>query len=185
MPRFRTAALLLLAGWSVLLSLESWFRPPGPANPYRFPAELSVGGVGFLRVQTRPDHAALPAGVTVREGADYHSSTGQHFYLRWITLASSGTGVALPLEPFSEAVLGPGASGVCRLTPEPGRPPIVVRSASDFQQGLAGRLPSGVERLRWLAGLRPLIPHGCLWMGRLGPPAEPFSAEPPLLQLRP
>ncbi len=190
MPLFRTVALLLLAGWSVLLSLESWFRPPGPANPFLFPAELRLGGVGYRRVPPRANLSPLPEGVTVREASDYRSSTGQRFSLKWLTLASSGTGVHLPLDSFTQAVLGDGGRGACFLPAGPGQPQpyTVVRTSSDFQHGLPERLPRGLDRLRWLAGLRPLLPHGCLWMGRSGPPAgraEPIRLEPPVLPLRP
>jgi hypothetical protein len=164
-PRLRPRQLLLLALalWAGWLSLESLWRPPGAEPPPVLPAQLQLDGITYRRLSgtAAPSLRPLPEGLTVLAAADYAAeASSRKLALRWITLgSSSGRGVRFPIDTLPSLVLGPGASGGCQLD---GR---LLRSEAAVMRALSTRDPRGLDRLAWLAGLRPYRSNACLWVG--------------------
>lgn len=161
LPSLRLCLLVALAGWAAALSLESFFRPAGWTQGESLPAELARGGRTLRRAPASPLAGALPEGVTLLEAADY----GPIRLLR-LALPTSGTGVHLPVEAIGPAVLGPGGQGRCVVLDEQGAIVRELPTAAAWEQWIGSRNPRGLERVAWLAGLRPYRANGCLWESR-------------------
>jgi hypothetical protein len=166
---WRLAALLLLAGWATLLSVETWFRSPGFSGERGLPRELEREGRVWRRQPSPlPPAAELPEGVAVLEAADYaHDPRDpQRLHLRRLGLATSGTGVDLPVEKLAPALLGEGATGRCVVLDERGAVRESLPTAEAWAAWIAPQRPDRGELLRWLLGLRPFRANTCLWEGQ-------------------
>lgn len=166
----RLVPLLLLAAWASLLSVESWFRTPGFSIERGLPPRLERDGVVWRRLPGPPAPAAstLPKGVTLLEAADYAPDGADQpgLYLRRVGLATSGTGVHLPVQEQGLALLGEGASGSCVVLDERGNVRASQHTAEAWAAWAAPRRPDRGQQLRWLLGLRPFRANTCLWQGR-------------------
>jgi hypothetical protein len=170
---WRLAALLLLAGWATLLSLETWFRSPGFSSERGLPRQLEREGRMWRRqASSVAPVAELPAGVALLEAADYAPDPpeGERVHLRRLGLATSGTGVDLPVEALAAALLGEGATGRCVVLDERGAVRESQATAAAWVAWIDPQRPDRGELLRWLLGLRPFRANTCLWEGRQ--PAE-------------
>jgi hypothetical protein len=83
--------------------------------------------------------------------------------LRRLGLATSGTGVHLPLAEIGPAVLGPGGRGRCVVLGADGAIERELPTEEEWQDWIRGRGPRGGDRVAWLAGLRPYRANVCLW----------------------
>lgn len=166
----RLLPLLLLAAWASVLSLEVWFRPPGFSTERGLPARLEREGVVWRRLPGPPAPAAgkLPQGVAVLEAADYAPDGADQagLHLRRVGLATSGTGVYLPVENLGPALLGDGASGSCVVLDARGAVSASQSTAEAWAAWAASRRPDLGQQLLWLLGLRPFRANTCLWQGR-------------------
>jgi hypothetical protein len=159
MPSLRGLLLVLLAGWSALLSLETWFRPPGwSGGAPPLPASLAREGRTWPRAPASPLAGELPEEVALLAAADY----GPIRLLR-LGLPTSGTGVHLPLEEIGPAVLGQGGRGRCVVLGADGGIERELSSEKEWLEWIGGQGPRGRERVAWLAGLRPYRANVCLW----------------------
>lgn len=163
--RGRSIALVALAGWASLLSIESWFRTPGMVRPERFPPQLEHQGRLYRRQPAASPAKPLPGDLVILEAADYLAAGRPRLALRWLTLPSSGRSQIIPLEKLPAAVLGPGAQGFCQLAPRPGSGAPRLATAAQLSEALEATAPQGAQRWLWLAGLRPYRSNACLWTG--------------------
>ncbi len=165
----KTFSIIFLAGWSGFISVESWFRPHGPSNPYLFPEAINLDGARLHKFKTEVKETTLPTEVSIRDSADYRTPDGKSYlFLKWITLSSSGTGIFFPIEKVSESILGPQGRGYCQVLSPKDLPPTLIKSAEGYQSMIGKRKPSEMHLIQWLLGLKPLMAHGCLWIGRTG-----------------
>lgn len=166
----RLAPLLLLAAWATLLTVESWFRSPGFSTEKGLPTQLERRGQLWRRdPQTpAPPVAELPDGVAVLEAADYIPEKPDlpRLHLRRLGLATSGTGVDLPVIDLAATLLGDGASGSCVVLDARGMVTADLPTAEAWAAWIAPQRPSRGELLRWLLGLRPFRANTCLWEGQ-------------------
>ncbi len=166
----RLAPLVLLAAWATLLSVETWFRSPGFSTARGLPSQLVRRGEVWRRHPQPPGAPAgeLPDGVAVLEAADYVPEKPglPRLHLRRLGLATSGTGVDLPVEDLAAALLGEGAQGRCVVLDGAGAVISEQPTAEAWAAWIAPQRPSRPELLRWLLGLRPFRANTCLWDGQ-------------------
>jgi hypothetical protein len=161
--RPRGILLLLLAGWGVALSVETWFRPPGWRGNLQLPLTLRRAGRVWPRRAAPPPVDALPESVTLLEQAAYGP-----FRLALVGLSSSGTGVHMPVEAIGPALLGPGGKGRCVVLADDGAIQREMSTAAAWREWMASQPPRLQERIAWLSGLRPYRANVCLWEGGEG-----------------
>ncbi len=168
----RHVVLLALAGWAAILSLETLFRSPGVPTGMALPQRLTRQGMLYVRRQAPSRSASLPAGLTLLEAADFHPLPSHGWRqplspirLRLIGLASSGTGVHMPVEAIAPAILGPQGRGACVALHESGEVSRTMATAAQWNQWMASSRPGPDEMVLWLAGLRPYRANVCLWEG--------------------
>lgn len=160
-------ALYVLTAWGVVLSLETLIRTPGAGPWPSFPEQLERSGRVYLRRPPATDHAEPPAGLTLLAAADYApvgaAGGDPPIRLRLLTLASSGTGVSMPVEAIGGALLGSGGRGRCVVLDERGMPLAVLPTEAAWQSWMARQRPDRLGLIAWLAGLRPYRANICLW----------------------
>jgi len=159
-------ALFALAGWATLLSLETWFRSPGAGPWPALPDQLERQGRLYQRGPAADDPGDPPPALTLVAAANYQpagAGGGRPIRLRLLTLASSGTGVEMPVEAIGPALIGPGSKGRCVVLDRNGT--ILSEQPTDaaWQAWKAPQRPSPQEIGTWLAGLRPYRANTCLW----------------------
>lgn len=180
----RLALLVLLAGWSVLLSLESWGRRPGDPRGMELPDRLvrqgrvherrglpDPGGVPALR-------AELPEGVVLLEVAHYRPQGAEAdpaAEIRLLHLVHTRTGRSgvMPVEAIAEALAD--AGGRCIVPAPDGGIERELRTSAAWRQWRASREARSsvwMHRLTWMAGLRPYGDNTCLWMSAPGAPPQ-------------
>lgn len=165
---WRLASLLLMAAWASVLSVEVWFRSPGFSTESGLPRQLEREGRLWRRQPAWPPVGKLPDGVVVLEAADYtlDGPDRQRLHLRRLGLATSGTGVDLPVEDLAAGLLGKGASGRCVVLDGGGAVIAEMPTAEAWAAWIAPQRPSRNELFRWLLGLRPFRANTCLWEGK-------------------
>ncbi|MBC1261450.1 hypothetical protein FQK07_09245 [Synechococcus sp. BSF8S] len=162
-------ALFALAAWSVVLSLETWFRRPGAGSWPAFPDQLERNGRLYRRTPAAGDPGELPPALTLLAAADYQPTAGgggPPIRLRLLTLASSGTGVAMPVQAIGPELVGPTARGQCVVLDAGGNRVAQLPTNAAWLAWMAQQPPSRPALLAWLAGLRPYRANLCLWEGR-------------------
>ncbi|MCP9849809.1 hypothetical protein [Cyanobium sp. Morenito 9A2] len=176
----RLLVLVLFTGWAALLSVESWFRPPGVERPVPFPTTVLRPEGTYHRVPQVADHQPLPPQVVVLQAADYRGPDGQRLALRWITHTSSSRGgINFDFPSIATAVLGPGTRGHCQRISAAGPEATLLGSETELRAALAASAPQGFERLLWLAGLRPYQANACLWTGTVARPSPSAPRRAP------
>jgi hypothetical protein len=158
--------LYALTGWGVLLSLETWLRLPGAGPWPAFPERLERSGRLYLRGPAAADQGEPPPGLTLLAAADYRPTApggGLPIRLRLLTLPSSGTGVAMPVEAIGPALVGVAARGQCVVLDPSGTLLAALPSNAAWQSWMARQRPDRLGRIAWLAGLRPYRANTCLW----------------------
>jgi hypothetical protein len=159
LPSPRGLVLAVLAAWAAVLSLETWFRPPGwSGGAPPLPATLPRQGRIWPRMPASPLAGELPEGVVLLEGADYGP-----IRVRRLGLPSSGSGVHMPVAAIGPTVLGPGGRGRCVVLAADGTIERELPTAAAWERWMRGRAASGKGRVAWLAGLRPYRANVCLW----------------------
>lgn len=156
--RLRRLTLMLLAGWGVVLSVESWFRPPGWSGHVQLPLTLRREGRVWTRRAAPPPADDLPGSVTLLQDAAYGP-----IRMALVGLASSGTGVFMPVEAIGPALLGAGGRGRCVVLAADGEVVAELRTADAWRAWMEAHPPGLRERIAWLTGLRPYRANVCLW----------------------
>jgi hypothetical protein len=183
--QLRLPLLLALAAWASLLALESWIRPagiPGAGGGQALPQRLERSGRVYERLPASLPPTAprrpLPEGVQILGGADYRAvdpaapSGGPGsglILLRRVAHGRTGRSGLLPVEAITAALAGPAGRGRCVWLDAEGGVIAAAASQNALGEALRARPVPLVERLAWLAGLRPFRDNSCLWEGSPAP----------------
>lgn len=162
-------ALFALAAWSLVLSLETWFRRPGAWPWPAFPDQLERNGRLYRRSPAGDDPGETPPALTLLAAADYQptgTGGGPPIRLRLLTLASSGKSVTMPVEAIGPELVGPAARGQCVVLDAGGNRLAQLPTDGAWQDWMAQQTPPRPSLIAWLAGLRPYRANLCLWEGR-------------------
>lgn len=161
--------LYALTAWGVVLSLETWFRVPGAGPWPALPDQLERNGRLYRRGPAGDDPGEPPPALSLLAAADYRPTGpggGAAIKLRLLTLPSTGTGVAMPVEAIGPALLGTGGRGRCVSLDAMGSPLAELPTDAAWQAWMKRQPPDGPALLAWLAGLRPYRANLCLWESR-------------------
>jgi hypothetical protein len=160
---WRTIVLASLAGWATLISIESLWRPPGSPVRSGLPPSLLLEGRRLPRRDAARPSAKLPEGISLLEAAHYGP-------VRLLHLAHGRTGRSggMPVEAINEALTGSAGGGACLLLTAEGSISREMATQNEWAAVLHPRPPSPLQRLAWLAGLRPYRVNACLWRERPG-----------------
>lgn len=168
----RLAVLALLASWSALLTVESWLRPPVASAERDLPEQLQRSGRLYRRLPPAdPSPADLPAGLVLVAAANYSPQSPATaadpavIRLRLVVHTRSGTSGAIPVEVINTALAGPTERGRCVELDANGVVTAEFPTSAALSAWNRSRSVPAIERLAWLAGLRPYQSHRCLWLG--------------------
>ena len=161
----------ILAGlclWALAQVVLVIWRPPAPPPP-PLPGRMQWQGRWLDR--TMPPLAArapLPPGMVIQSAADYAGPGAPRLLLRWVARTSSGDGVRFEPEGLALALLGPGASGACRVYDDAtGRLLGIGRTGAETKALLRRNDPDRLQRLQWVLALRPWRLNRCLFVAAL------------------
>ena len=162
-------ALFALAAWSLVLSLETWFRRPGAWLLARVPRSARAQRPPLPACVRR---AMIPASRRQRSPCWRRPTTsppatggGPPIRLRLLTLASSGTGVTMPVEAIGPELVGPAARGQCVVLDAGGNRLAQLPTDAAWQAWMAQQAPAAARPDR-LAGWPAPLPRQPLPLGR-------------------
>ncbi|MCT0202166.1 hypothetical protein [Synechococcus sp. CS-603] len=158
--------LFALAGWATVLSLETLFRQPGAGPWPALPDQIERQGRVYRRAPAADDPGDPPPALTLVAAANYQpkgAGGGPPIRLRLLTLASSGTGVEMPVEAIGQDLIGPGSKGRCVVLDANGTIQSEQPTDAAWQAWKAPQRPSPQDIGAWLVGLRPYRANTCLW----------------------
>ncbi|MCP9927876.1 hypothetical protein [Cyanobium sp. CH-040] len=194
LPPLRLVLLVALAGWASLLALESWWRLPAAGPEQGLPERLVLDGRPYRRfsgVQAPlPPKRALPIGLVLLEAADYRPAPASGdgaadgtadgaaavLQLRRVVHARTGNSGVMPVRAITRALAGSDGQGRCVRLDADGRVQNTPAESAASAAPTAPESPGGVERLIWLAGLRPYRVNTCLWLGSPQSDGHPAGA---------
>ena len=171
------AMLGALSLWACAESVLVWNRLPRPHQA--FPEAMQWQGQWLKRRPPSSAPKSLPERVLILGGADYHRPGSPKMALRWVGTASSGSGVFFPLQDLAPALLGRGATGVCRVYSDDGKVLLgEARTEEALEVLLRRNAPRGHDFVVWMLGIRPWSLNRCLYVAvaasSIDPPNKPI-----------
>jgi len=157
------AVLGVFTLWACAETVLVWNRMPRPH--LALPHAMQWQGQWLKRQPPASTPKSLPERVLILGGADYQAPGSPKLALRWIGSASSGNGVILPFQDLAPALLGSGASGLCRVYTDDGEVLLgLARTDKELKSLLRRNTPQGKDLGFWILGLRPWSLNRCLYV---------------------